>query len=105
MSASEDWPFDQARNVVAMSEASVVDRSAPILLVIHYAEDHSWAFLAGGPFEAENAKLIGMGTALGLDPTLRSIADLPPGWSATRTHVGDEWVRQPDPLSEEETEE
>jgi len=46
-----------------------------------------------------------MGTALGLDPTLRSIADLPPGWSATRTHVGDEWVRQPDPLSEEETEE
>jgi hypothetical protein len=91
------WPFDQARNVAAVSDALVVNRSAPILRVIHYSEDHSWAFLSGAPFEVENGKLIGMGTALGLDPTLRSIADLPPGWSATRMGVGDEWVRQPDP--------
>jgi hypothetical protein len=92
-----DWPFDQARNVAAVSDASVVSRRAPILLVIHYSEDESWAFLSGGPFDVANGKLIGMGTALGLDPTLRSIADLPPGWVATRARVGDEWVRQPDP--------
>jgi hypothetical protein len=93
----EDWPFDQARDVIAVSDASVVSKTAPILLVIHYSEDHSWAFLSGAPFTNEDAKLIGMGTALGLDPTLRSIADLRPGWVARRTHLGGEWVRQPDP--------
>jgi hypothetical protein len=97
MTELEDWPFDQAKNVAAVSDASVVTRTAPILLVVHYSEDDSWAFLSGAPFKAEHAKLIGMGTAFGLDPTLRSIADLPPGWTATRKRVGDDWVRQPDP--------
>jgi hypothetical protein len=94
---SGEWPFDQARNVAAVSDASVVTRTAPILLVIHYSEDHSWAFLSGAPFQVQDGKLIGMGTALGLDPTLRSIANLPPGWVARRSRVGSEWVRQQDP--------
>jgi hypothetical protein len=38
----EDWPFDQARNVAAVSDASVVDDRAPVLLVVHYSEDDSW---------------------------------------------------------------
>jgi hypothetical protein len=70
---------------------------APIPVVVHYSEDDSWAFLSGRPFDVEQGKVIGMGTALGLDPTLRSIADLPPGWTASRARVGDAWVRQADP--------
>jgi len=40
MTESEDRPFDQARNVAAISDASVLD-GAPILMVVHYSEDHS----------------------------------------------------------------
>jgi hypothetical protein len=91
-----DWPFDQARNVAAISDALVVG-GAPILLVVHYSEDDSWAFLSGRASLPEEGKVIGMGTALRLDPTLRSIADLPPGWVATREQVGGPWERRADP--------
>jgi hypothetical protein len=93
--ADDDWPFDQAKNVAAIADASVVS-GGPILLVIHYSEDDSWAFLSGAAFDVAQGKVIGMGTALSLDPSLRSIADLPPGWTASRASVGDAWVRRAD---------
>ena len=96
MTESDEWPFDQARNVAAVSDASVVN-GAPVLWVVHYSEDDSWAFLSGAEFDVAQGKLISMGTALKLDPTLRSIADLPPGWTASRARVGDAWVRRADP--------
>jgi hypothetical protein len=96
MIESEGWPFDQASNVAAITDASVVN-GEPILLVVHYSEDGSWAFLSGGAFDIAQGKVIGMGTALDLDPTLRSVADLPPGWTASRARVGDAWVRRADP--------
>jgi hypothetical protein len=97
MSHVQHWPFDQAADVAAISDEAVVGGGAPVLLVIHYSEDHSWAFLSGGTFTTEQGKVIGMGTALKLDPSLRSIADLQPGWTATRTHVGAPWICGADP--------
>lgn len=32
-----DWPFDQVENVAAVSDTSVVENSASILLVVHYS--------------------------------------------------------------------
>jgi hypothetical protein len=93
----QDWPFDQASNVAAVSHASVVEHHAPILLVVHYSEDHSWGFFSGEPFTADEGKVISMAEALGLDPTLRTIADLAPGWTATRAEAGGPWIREPDP--------
>lgn len=90
-----DWPFDQAPNVAAISTAGVIERDLPILVVQHYADDHSWAFLCGTTDDAAEGRVIGMGTALKLDPSLRSIADLQPGWIARRTTVGGEWIREP----------
>jgi hypothetical protein len=89
-----EWPFDQAPNVAAITTRRVLDEGFPILTVIHYSEDHSWAFLCGATNATEDGKVIGMGTALKLDPTLASIADLPPGWLAYRKAVGEPWVRQ-----------
>ena len=34
-----------------------------------------------------------MGRIVDLDPTLVTIADLPPGWSASREAVGSPWER------------
>jgi hypothetical protein len=89
MTATGKWPFDQARNVAAISDAAVLE-GAPILVVIHYSDDHSWAFLSERS-TIDQGKVIGMGTALGLDPSLRSIADLQPGWVARRSRVDAPW--------------
>jgi hypothetical protein len=90
-----NWPFDQAPNVAAITTRQVIENGLPILSVVHYAEDHSWAFVCGTSSATEDGRVIGMGTALKLDPTLATIADLPPGWWAHRRAVGEAWTREP----------
>lgn len=90
-----EWPFDQATNVAAITTRQVIDEGLPILSVVHYADDHSWAFVCGTSIATEDGRVIGMGTALDLDPTLATIADLPPGWCARRIAVGEPWTREP----------
>ncbi len=102
-SERNEWPFDQAPNVAAITTRQVIEDGLPILTVVHYSDDHSWAFLCGTSNATEDGRVIGMGTAMKLDPTLASIADLPPGYSASRSAVGQAWTRQQD--KDEETEE
>lgn len=91
-----DWPFDQARNVVAVTTHQVIDKKFPILMVVHYAEDHSWAFTCGTTNKSEDLMLVSMGNIVDLDPSLKAISDLPLGWSATRKSISDKWVREKD---------
>ncbi len=86
-----NWPFDQPKNCAAISSRSVMSASAPVLLVVHYSDDHSWAFLEGEEFRAEEGVVVGMGNAVQRDSTLLEVADLPPGWVATRKQVGSKW--------------
>ena len=76
------WPFDQAPNVACITCRSVID-GAPVLLVTHYEDDHSWAFLDGNVFDEGAAMVVAMKTVVERDPALAEIADLPPGWTAT----------------------
>lgn len=91
----EDWPFDQGPSIAAITTVGVLEQKLPILIVTHYSDDHSWAFTCGTTNATEHGRVIGMGCALSLDPTLRAIADLPPGWTAWRDTVGGEWSRAP----------
>lgn len=91
------WPFDQAPNVAAITTRQVLQDGLPILSVVHYSEDHSWAFVCGTSNAVEDGRVIGMGTALKIDPTLSGIADLPPGWHAFRRGVGQPWTKRPNP--------
>ena len=91
-----DWPFDQTPNTAALTVRSILE-GAPILHVSHDADDEGWQFLDGRPVQEEDGRVIGMGTALQLDPSLRSIADLPVGWIAWRKNPSDPWVREPHP--------
>jgi hypothetical protein len=97
--ASEDsgWPFDQAPDVAAITTRQVIEGGLPVLRVIHYSEDHSWAFLCGTTGDTADGRVISMVEALRRDPTLGEIADLPPGWVASRDHVGGDWQRVCDP--------
>lgn len=91
------WPFDQAPNVAAITTRHVLEGGLPILLVIHYSEDHSWAFLCGTSGATQDGRVICMDEALRRDPTLRGISDLSPGWTARRDRVGGDWRREYDP--------
>ena len=93
---ADDWPFDQTPNTAAITVRAVLE-GAPILRVSHDADDEGWQFLDGQPVRDENGRVIGMRTALQLDPSLRSIADLPVGWIAWRSSPSDVWVREPHP--------
>jgi hypothetical protein len=95
--ADEDWPWDQVRNATSLTTRQVLHGSAPVTVVIHYSDDHSWAFLGGEGFSLEDAAVVCMSEIPSLDPTLREVADLEPGWVARRKHVGGEWTREHDP--------
>jgi hypothetical protein len=88
------WPFDQAENVAAITTRGVLNHNLPILTVIHYSDDHSWAFLCGTMNEDSDGRVISMREALDSDSTLAEIADLKPGWIAWRSKVGSLWNRK-----------
>jgi hypothetical protein len=91
---NEPWPWDQAPNAAAITLRSVLD-GAPILFVSHDSDDDGWQFLDGGSSaDPADGRIIGMREVLRRDPTLRDIADLPPGWVARRDVVGKPWIRE-----------
>jgi len=77
------WPFDQERNAAAIASRQVMREGAVIRFVVHYSDDHSWAFLDSEQSESSNWLVVGMGTVADKDPSLVQIADLPPGWITT----------------------
>lgn len=92
MADEQDWPFDQPPNAAAITLHAVLD-GAPILLVSHDADDDGWQFLDGRAVDIDNAALISMAEAVALDPSIREVADLPPGWTAWRSSPGEPWQR------------
>lgn len=93
MSDAETWPFDQGPNVAVITTRQVIEKNCSIRHVVHYGDDHSWAFLCGTTEENDDYRLVHMEEVLSLDATLRSIADLPPGWSAWRDSIDSPWER------------
>jgi hypothetical protein len=89
------WKFDQAPNVACIASRAIFNER-PILVVTHYDDDHSWAFLDGEPFDPAEALVVAMSTVLNVHPELVEIADLPPGWTASRAADGRPWLREQD---------
>jgi hypothetical protein len=85
---TEKWPFDQEPNVAALTTRQVLHEGHPILNVVHYSDDDSWTFTCGTTDNPDDGLIVDMACILDLDPTVASIADLPPGWLAERDRVG-----------------
>ena len=96
MKSNGNWPFDQAENVASITTRQVLREGHPILRVVHYSDDDSWAFTCGTTDDPKDGLVVGMGCIVKMDPSLKMIADLPPGWGAWRKAVGEEWVRYED---------
>ncbi len=90
---SDAWPFDQAENVAALTTRQVLNEGLPVLRVVHYSDDHSWAFTCGTTDDPADGLVVSMRYIVEIDPTLMEIATLPPGWGASREVVGTLWNR------------
>jgi hypothetical protein len=88
-----DWPFDQPRNCAVFSLRSIVFGGEPILYVSHDKDDHGWQFLDGKPIDMANAALVSLANTLRHDPSVLELADMPPGWCATRCDIRSPWQR------------
>lgn len=96
-----DWPFDQPPSCGVLTLRQVLDGEEPILAVFHDADDHGWQFIGSSDASEDDAKLVALSRMLELDPTIREVADLQPGWVAFRDRPGSPWRRQrTDPDSE-----
>jgi hypothetical protein len=89
----DSWPFDQSRNCATISQRQIFQEEKPILFVSHDEDDHGWQFLSGEEFTEEDAFVVGLEEIVQLDPSVLDIADLEPGWIATRESISDTWKR------------
>jgi len=87
-----DWPFDQLESCAAITNKEIVLDGAPILHVCHDEDDHGWQFIGLEDAIEEQAIAICMADIVRLDPTVKEVAHIPPGWHAWRQTVGGEWT-------------
>ena len=99
MKIPENWPFDQPRNCAVMTMRQVLSGEEPILAVYHDENDHGWQFIGTTNANESDGRVIALHEAIELDPTITEIADIPPGWFASRTEVGEPWNRYKNPRS------
>jgi hypothetical protein len=90
-----EWPFDDPENVATMTVRPVTHDGQPILLVSHDAGDGMWQFLTGSPVQMADAMLVSLREVYRIDPSIGELAELPLGWTATRSAVAQPWQRQP----------
>jgi hypothetical protein len=93
MSTKNSWPFDNPRNAAVVTLKSIVFGDKPILYVAHDADDGGWQFLDGSPVSKENALVVSLEEITRIDQSVLGLADLPPGWYATRSAANAQWQR------------
>jgi len=96
-----EWPFDEPQNLATFTTAHVMERGLPILLAVH-DHDGDWQFHWGGSVTRADCKVVCLEEVFLLDPSIAAVADLPRGWQAERTAVGQPWTPSPRPLAAED---
>jgi len=91
---TSSWPFDQPPNCVALTTKHVLKEGYHITHVYHDADDHGWQFHYSGEKKVSDAMVVAMKEIVRLDPSIQEVADLPPGWIATRAYRGAAWTRK-----------
>lgn len=83
-----------ASNLKAYVCTHVFDETKPVLLVVH-DKDGDWSFVCGEPHNdsAGAYRVVGIGHLTARDPALDQCADLPAGYEAERSTVGQPWMR------------
>jgi hypothetical protein len=96
--------FKDPANTACLMCEHVLSEHLPILYVSHEQDDGTWIFLCNvrdHDIGNNDILLVALHEAADLDRTIDQIADLPLGFIATRTAVGQPWLKRPDLDTEE----
>ncbi|OCQ99991.1 hypothetical protein BCD64_02605 [Nostoc sp. MBR 210] len=85
-----DWLFDDPPNVAVITTLQVIE-GKPILYVSHDEEDGVWQFHTNETFRDSDAKVVSLRRIVELDPSVTQLANLPLGWIAVRSGLGEIW--------------
>jgi hypothetical protein len=89
-----EWPFEDAENVAAFTTRQVVRGREPILAVFHEAEDGAWQFISAAGASMADLMIVSLREVFDIDPSIGELADLPPGWQASRRAASEPWQWQ-----------
>lgn len=90
----DGWLFPDPPTLATFTTRQVMRQGAPILYVVHDADDGSWQFLTGEPVTEKDAMIVCLKEMVRHDPGLTELENLPPGWRAWREAPGKEWQRE-----------
>jgi RNAse (barnase) inhibitor barstar len=90
---TDPWPFDQPPNCATVTTSHVMKDGQLITHVYHDEDDHGWQFHYPGEKSMADSMLVALKEVIDLDVTLLELADLPPGWMASRASKADSWER------------
>ncbi|HSI83264.1 MAG: hypothetical protein ACAI35_22075 [Candidatus Methylacidiphilales bacterium] len=87
---TEDWPFDDAKNVACFTTRQVLG-GATITFVSHDADDGAWQFISSDGAKMKDMRIVALSEVYKQHPAIGKLAMLPPGWEATRDSAEEEW--------------
>jgi hypothetical protein len=86
-------PFDQPENCACFTTTHVLVDEQDIIFV-HHGLDNFWQFHCSGEKKMADAMIVSLRQIVAHDSSVLEVADIPPGWEATRTHRGAAWQRR-----------
>ena len=89
-----NWKFDDPPHTPVFLSESVHSGKEPVTYVSHDAEDNAWQFLGDSMSDGGGPVISCFHHPIDEDPSLSELADLPAGWFAERSKLGEPWVRQ-----------
>jgi hypothetical protein len=89
-----NWLFTDPPDTAVITVRNIVYEGRPILHVSHDIEDGMWQFLDGDLVSMEDALVVSLVEIVQLDDSIIELANLPLGWEASRSKIGDTWVRR-----------
>jgi hypothetical protein len=89
-----NWKFPDDPHTQAFLSETVHNEKEPVTYVSHDAEDGAWQFLGDSMADGGGPVISCLHHPIDRDPSLAELADLPQGWYAERSRVGEPWVRR-----------
>lgn len=91
--SAKPWPFNDSPKVAVFAGKKIFEHNGWIQTVTHSEGDGTWQFHPQGGMAESEAQAVSLKTITQIDPSVLSLADLPPGWCAWRNTKEGEWNR------------
>ena len=93
MDRPADWPFEDPPNLAVITSRAIVSGDDWIAYVSHDEDDGGWQFHGPEAIGIDDAAVVALRTIFDKDPSIAELADLPPGWQASREAPDAPWER------------